>query len=235
VTDQGNQVPPPGWNDPLVRPAGWATEGPGAVVRRRRRPVALAFGIVLILAGVVLGVLGILALVEESGPDDEDVVAEGTVAALDGPDGEVARFTSGGADDFTVWVHTTAISSTDRESVVAATACEAEFGADQDANFRGSRQGTSVTVGDESTVGWFTAAEGTVEVRCRQEPFGRVGRHRVLRGEPDFKVVRGKPSVPLRGFLLLSAGIILLVVGIYPLTRGIQGRLVRADGPSPPS
>ena len=78
-------------------------------------------------------------------------------------------------------------------------------------------------------MGWFTAAEGPVSVACHQEPFGRARTRGWLDDEHGFLVVRGKPSAPWGGFLVLTAAIVGLVVGIGLLTRWHRGRVVTMD------
>jgi hypothetical protein len=88
-------------------------------------------------------------------------VADGRVAALDGEDTPVVRFRSN-----------------NRETIVAATNCEARFAEGGSAGFRGARQGSAVTVGDRSTVGTFEAQAGDVALSCGRLPAGRPSRSR---------------------------------------------------------
>jgi hypothetical protein len=111
--------------------------------------------------------------------------------------------------------------------VVAATECTAVLPGGDRAEVRGSRQGNSVVVDDWSTIGWFSAAEGTVEVTCRQVEHGLRGNHRRLRDEHAFVVERGKPSFPAGGMVGLSLGIVALLAGAFALARGVPGRLRR--------
>jgi hypothetical protein len=210
-----------------VRPVGWVTDQPGVTVRRQRRPGLLVLGAVLIVGGVVALGLSILTSVRDAGPADEDIVAEGTVAALDGSSTEPARFTAGGDDPFTVWIDIDSFNDANDDTIVASTACTADLAGGETAAFQGNRQGHAITVNDESTVGWFTAAEGTVEVTCEHVPFGRIGRRGLLREEHDFIVVRGKPAPLTSVFVLMPAGIIALMAGIWVLTRWAPGRIRR--------
>ena len=127
-----------------------------------------------------------------------------------------------------MWLRADGLSNSEtRDAVVAATECTADLAGGEEASFRGSRQANSVTVGDQSTVGWFTAAEGEVEVTCRQVEFGpRRGRDR-LQDEHDFVVARGKPSFPYRGMVLLAIGIVAFIIGLVLVPRWHQGRLRR--------
>jgi hypothetical protein len=220
---------PSGWlgGNPEIRMGGMVTDHPHAVVRRRRNPLWLVLGL-LLLAGAAVGLaLSIFGLVEDASYAEEDVVAEGTVGALDQGPAEVATFTAGGAEPFTVWIDTDGIwESNRRENVVAATSCVASLADGDEATFRGSRQGNAITIEDDSTVGWFTAAEGGVEVACQQVPFGRRRTQSWLDDEHPFVVVAGKPASPIAGFAVLSASIVAILLGIGALTRWARGRLV---------
>ena len=209
-----------------ARSAGSPTS-PGSRVRRQRRPGLLVLGAVLIVGGVVALGLSILTAVRDAGPADEDIVAGGTVAALDGSPTEPARFTAGGDDPFTVWIDIDNFNDGNDDTIVASTACTADLADGETADFQGNRQGSAITVNDESTVGWFTAAEGTVEVTCEHVPFGRIGRRGLLREEHDFIVVRGKPAPLTSVFVLMPTGIIALMAGIWVLTRWAPGRIRR--------
>ena len=220
---------PSGWlgGNPEIRMGGMVTDHPHAVVRRKRNPFWLVLGF-LLLSGASIGLtLSILGLVEDAGYDDEDVVAEGTVGALDEGPAEVAAFTAGGGEPFTVWLDTDGIFEENRrENVIAATSCVATLADGDEATFRGSRQGNAVTIGDDSTVGWFTAGEGEVQVACEQVPFGQRRTQSWLGDEHDFVVAAGKPASPIAGFAVLSVSIVAILLGVAALTRWARGRLV---------
>ncbi len=222
---------PRGWNpsDPDVRPVGRVTDQPVSTVRRRRSPGLLVLGTLLVVGATGGFVVSILGFVSSSGPDEEDIVAEGTVAALDRPSARSARFTAGGTDPFTVWIRTDGIfESNRRENVIAATACDVDLPGGDHADFQGNRQGNAVTINDDSTIGWFTAAEGQIAVTCHQEPFGRARTRGWLDDEHDFVVVRGKPSAPWSGMVALGGAIVATLLGVSVLTRWHRGRFVAA-------
>jgi hypothetical protein len=210
-----------------VRPVGWVTDQPGVTVRRQRRPGLLVLGVALVAGGAVALALSIFTAVRDAGPDPDDVVADGRVAALDGSPTEPARFTAGGADPFTVWIEIDDLNDANDDTIVASTACTADLTGEETADFQGNRQGNAITVDDQSTVGWFTAAEGTVEVACEHVPFGRIGRRGLLRDEHDFTVVAGKPAALTSVFVLMPAGILALITGIFVLARWAPGRIRR--------
>ena len=210
--------------DPDVTPVGFAaTDAPGALVRRRRSRVWLLVAVVFAGAGLA----GIGWFVKEqldNAPGRDEAVAAGRVAGLDGPDTPVVRFRGGG--DYTVWLTLDGVTlSNHRERIVAATNCAAEFADGGSVRFRGARQGSSVTVGDRSTVGTFEAPEGAVRLSCRQQPFGRRGRRGILREERPFFIAAGKPGVGWQLWLGMFTGIGLLVLAFPALGRFRAGRL----------
>jgi hypothetical protein len=203
------------------------TDHPHALVRRRRNPAWLVLGVVLLAGAAVAMTLAIVGMVRSAGYDDEDVVAGGTVGALDAGPAETATFTAGGADPFTVWIDTDGIFEENRrENVIAATSCVASLAGGDEADFQGNRQGNAITIEDDSTVGWFTAAEGEVEVACEQVPFGRRGQRGWLDDEHPFVVVAGKPASPLAGIAVISVSVVALLLGIAAVTRWARGRLI---------
>ena len=220
---------PSGWlgGNPEIRMGGMVTDHPHAVVRRRRNPVWLVVGVVLLVGAAAGLTLGIVGMVSSASFDDEDVVAEGTVGGLGEGPAEAAVFTAGGADPFTVWIDIDGIfEGNRRDNIVAATSCVAALSGGGEASFQGNRQGNAITIEDESTVGWFTAAEGEVSVACEQVPFGLRGTQRWLEDEHPFVVVAGKPASPLAGIAALTVSIVALLLGIAATTRWARGRLV---------
>lgn len=215
------------------RPAGWTGGVPGmgapptppVTLRRRRSPVLLVLGVVVLAAAAIGMTFAIVDLVTSSGFDQDEVVAEGVVGALDGDGGEPATFTAGGSEPFTVWIQTDGINEEGRrDNVVAATRCEVDLPGGEDASFQGNRQGNAITIEDDSTVGWYTASEGENRIACHQEPFGR--QRTWLDDEHGFVVVPGKPASPLLGIVLISLSVVGLLVGIGLLARWHRGRVV---------
>jgi hypothetical protein len=126
-----------------------------------------------------------------------------------------------------VWLDLDHVRRTSRDQVIGATACTVRRGDQTVVRFRGSRQGTSVTIGSRSTVGTFSVPEGSAVVRCRQLRFGRRARRGRLRDEREFLVVRGRPSDRIGGFLPLFGGIAAALLAL-PLGRlWYAGRLIR--------
>lgn len=210
--------------DPDVTPVGFAaTEGPGAPAKRRRNPLWLLLSIVLAVAGV-LGIGGFVKEQVDNAPGRDEAVAEGRVAALEGEDTPVVRFRGDG--DYTVWLDLDEVTlSNSRETIVAATNCAAAFANSGSKRFRGARQGSSVTIGERSTVGTFEAPAGNVELTCRQLPFGRLGRRGILREERSLFVTPGQPGVGWQLWVAMFAGTALLIPAGLAFVRYRSGSL----------
>jgi len=209
---------------PDVEHAGWAVGGPGSRLRRRRNPLLGLLALLLLVGGTGAAVVGIVRVATEAGPDDERIVARGTVAALDGPATPAVTFTTAGAEKFTVWLRAGGLSNV-RDTVVAGTACELVRGNESTALIRGSRQGTSVQTDRHATIGAFTSSAGRNAVTCAHVPFGRVRGRGRLREERPFVVERGTPGDGLGGLLLLFPGIIAIVLGVPAALRWRAGSL----------
>lgn len=212
--------------DPDVTPVGFAaTDAPGATVRRRRNPLWL---LAAVLVGVtsLAGIAWFVAAQVGNGPDEGDTVARGRVAALDGRPTAAVRFTAA-AGKYTVWLDTSGIgNSQTRDVVVAATACAARFADGRGTRFRGAAQGSSVTIGAQSTVGVLDAPAGEVAVTCAQTRFGRRRGFGRLRTERPFRVVAGDASVGWAPWAALFAGSFALFGVPWLVGRWHGGRLV---------
>jgi hypothetical protein len=210
--------------DPDVTPVGFAaTEGPGAPAERRHNPLWLLLSIALAAAGL-LGIGWFVKEQVENAPGRDEAVAEGRVAALESEDTPIVRFRGDG--DYTVWLDLDEVTlSNNRETIVAATNCAAAFADGGSKRFRGARQGSSVTIGDRSTVGTFQAPAGDIELTCRQLPFGRLGRQGLLRRERSFFVAPGKPGVGWQLWVAMLAGTALLIPAGLAFGRYRSGSL----------
>ena len=218
--------------EPDVTPVGFAaTDAPGAIVRRRRNPVWLALAVLLAVAGIAGPVLFIAAQVE-SAPGRGEAIATGRVAAVDGADAPAARFAGDG--DYTVWIEMDGVlRSNSRETIVAATNCEASFANEESARFRGARQGASVSIGNRATAGTFDAPEGAVALSCRQLPFGRHGNVHLLSKERSFFVTPGRPGVSFVLWVGMFGGIFFLILALPAFGRYRAGTLRRRASTSP--
>ena len=212
---------------PDVEHAGWATEGRGSRLRRRRDPLLGVLAAALLVGGTGIAVAGVVGLATETVPSGDEIQARGVVAALDGPDARPARFSAPGDGSSTVYVDVDDVVSNNRDQVVASTACEATRADGTVTRFRGSRQGTALVLSGLATVGVFGRSEGETVVKCRQLRFGAAGRYFRLRKERDFLVVRGRPSERTRPFLLVIGGIALGFLAVPVGLRWRAGRLHR--------
>lgn len=212
---------------PDVEHAGWATDGPGSRLRRRRSPLLGALAAALLLGGVGAALAGIVGLATDTVPSGDEIQARGVVAGLDGPDARPAQFTAPGDGTSTVYVDVDDELSNNRDQVVAATECDVARANGTHTRFRGNRQGTALELEGLATVGVFSTSEGRIVVSCRQQPFGRHGGAFRLRSERDFLVVRGKPSERTSPFFLLFGGVAAALLALPIGSRWRAGRLSR--------
>ncbi len=146
-------------------------------------------------------------------------MASGRIAGLDGPATPGEQLRAPTEQAYTVWLSSSGVvNRLDRDRIVAATNCAAVFSDGESVSFRGAIQGSSVTLGDRSTVGTFTAPAGTVTVACHQEPFGPLRGRNALRAERDFCVVPGAPPGGWQEWVFLFAG--MAALGLAPIAGG---------------
>ena len=165
---------------PSPRRFGWA----GVVV-----------GLLLVLGGIAATIAGIAGAVDSFGAIEDDAVGRATVRAGEVRDTVTFEVPPGDRRHYTVWVLFDGLTSNSdiRELAVRDTGCAAVLPDGVETRFRGARQGTSVTIGDASTVGHFSSQPGRVEVRCAYI----TGTLRSERQRPDalpYVVSPGKPS-----------------------------------------
>lgn len=221
-------MPPSGVNPDIV-PVGFAaTDGPHAPARRSRRWWLLAAALVLVLGGAASLVIGTVAAVGGALDVDGRAVGEGRVAGLDSEQWVPARFTAPEPGRYTVWLRTDGISEEgNRDAVVAATNCRAELADGSTTTFRGAVQGSSVTIGDRSTVGTFVAPAGEVEVTCRMQPFGKRSRYERLRPSRELVVVPGGPGGGIAAMAWIVGGALAMGAGLVLGIRSRTGSLER--------
>lgn len=213
-------------SDPDIRHAGWAL-GPGAPLHRRRSVLLGAIAAVLVVGGVIAAAWGVWLLAARAGVDEGEIVARGTVAALDGPAVGEVRFIATMPGPYTVWLRTGDMESNSRDMVVASVTCRVRRPGRADAVFQGNRQGASVVVGDHATVGVFTASAGENAVACRHEVFGRRGLRDRLRSERRFVVTPGSAAGHAAGFWYLFGGMGAAVAGLFVGVRWFAGSVRR--------
>jgi hypothetical protein len=166
------------------------------MTRRKRSPIRVLIGLLLIVAGLAGVVVGIVAVIGERDRIEDEAVAEGTLPAqLDftAETREYRVFVIGG----------------DAESDSAATACRTSSGAD----FDGSDQGVSVTLGNASSVGTFDGA-GAMTIACDGPEGVRF-------------IVTPTGGNLVRSILIIVFGALVGVLGLILVIWGLVGRKVR--------
>ena len=175
--------------------------------RRKRGPIRVAVGAVLIIAGFAAIAAGIVAAVGARDRIESEAVARG------GP-GQPLSFTAAEAGDYTVFLVGSFGDSTQQERTVARTVCIAAFaGSGGGTEFSGSRQGFSVTLGSASSIGHFDAPGGEVAVQCQGPAFR------------DIVVTPGRPGIGL-AIAGIIGGVLSILAGIGLLIWGLIGRRV---------
>ena len=119
------------------------------MTRRKRGPIRVLFGLLMIVAGMVGVGVGIVAVIGERDRIDDEAVARGALP-------QQLDFTAE-LREYRVFVI-----GGDAESQATQTACQTSSGAD----FSGSSQGVSVTLGNASSVGTFDAPAGAMTIAC---------------------------------------------------------------------
>jgi hypothetical protein len=167
------------------------------MTRRKRGPIRVLFGLLLIVAGFAGVAVGIVAVIGERDRIDDDAVASGNLPAqLDftAENREYRVFVIGG----------------NAESDSTRTACRTSTGTE----FDGSEQGVSVTLGNASSVGTFDAAAGQMSIACDGP-------------EGERFVVTPKAGNLLRSILIIVFGALVGVLGLVLVIWGLIGRKVR--------
>jgi hypothetical protein len=165
------------------------------MTRRKRGPLRILIGLLLIVAGLVGVGAGIVAVIGERDRIEDDAVAEGTLPAeLD--------FTAE-TREYRVFVI-----SGNAESDSADTACRTSGGAD----FDGSNQGVSVTLGNASSVGTFEG-DGAMTIACDGP-------------EGERFIVTPTGGNLVRSILIIVGGALVGALGLGLLIWGLVGRRV---------
>jgi hypothetical protein len=208
-------VPPPA--PPPAPPADPFGSRPSG---RRLGRVRLVLGILVTLAGAVAVTIGIVQAVAAGQDISGSTLGAGAVG--EGVS-EPVVFDAPAAGDYTIYARFDGLleeEDTRRERTIGDISCEAALPDGQTARFRGARQGNAVSIGEHSTIGWFSTAPGEVTVTCTYDGLGRT---RLTRAdEVELVAVEGKPSVT--EFLVLAGGITGLVLGIMLAVWGATAR-----------
>ena len=119
------------------------------MTRRKRGPIRILVGLLMIVAGCVAVGVGIVAVIGERNRIDDEAVARGALP-------QELNFTAE-SREYRVF-----IIGGNAESQAGQTACQTSSGAD----FNGSQQGVSVTLGNASSVGTFDSPGGALTIAC---------------------------------------------------------------------
>jgi hypothetical protein len=166
------------------------------MTRRKRSPLKVLLGLLLIVAGLAGVVVGIVAVIGERDRIEDDAVAEGTLPAqLD----FIAE-----TREYRVFVI-----SGNAESDSTGTACRTSTGAE----FDGSDQGVSVTLGNASSVGTFDGA-AAMTIACDGPEGVRF-------------IVTPTGGNLVRSVLTIVFGALVGVLGLLLVIWGLVGRKVR--------
>lgn len=193
--------------------------------RRRRGWIRVVLGVVVLVGGCVAAIGGIVRAVDERDRIESGAVARGVVTAV-APEEERVTFEVPDRDrrDYTVYLLFEGVVSKEPEQELAVrdTGCTATLPSGDQTTFRGSRQNVSSSVGQASSVGHFSAAPGTVAIRCAYVSSSRRSR----RQRPDsvaYVVTPGKPAA-LTGTLAIVGGVFAALAGGFLSAWGWRGR-----------
>lgn len=228
-----SSAPPPGPPGPFgaggtpVAPHASGRVDPfgAAPTRRKRGAIRIAVGAALAVVGLVGSVVGILDAVEAAGDVRGEAVSEGTVSA--GFSEPFAFEAPPGGGDYTLWLvfPGSVAQEPDQELAIRDTVCEVDRADGSQAVIRGARQAVSTTLGQSSTIGWFSAPEGRVEIQCQ---YAAGTRQSVARRPAQVPVVAspGRPTVLGDGILLIVGGVGAVIAGVAILAWGLRGSRV---------
>ncbi|HEX6025377.1 MAG TPA: hypothetical protein VFZ00_25515 [Solirubrobacter sp.] len=173
--------------------------------RRQRGWGRIAFGVVLIVCGLVAIAFGAISAVGARDEIESKAVARGL-------SGEPLSFTTLEPHDYTVFLLNAYGNSEAQERAVARTSCVVSFpiGGTQ---FSGSSQGFSMTLGSASSVGHFDAPAGAVGVLCAGS------------GSGEIVVTPGRPGIGA-AIAGVVGGAFVILAGIGLIVWGAIGRRV---------
>jgi hypothetical protein len=169
------------------------------MTRRKRGPIRILFGLVMIVVGLAGVGTGIVASVNERDRIEDEAVARGTLPG-------VVRFTGAEPREYRVF-----LVGENAKSLAARTACMTS----SSGRFSGSAQRTRITLGSASSVGMFDAPRGDVFISCNG-PQGT-----------SFFVTPAAGGL-LRSILMIVGGAFVAVGGLLLAIWGLVGRRVAA-------
>jgi hypothetical protein len=168
-------------------------------MRRKRGPIRILVGLVMLVIGAAAVVIGVAGAVNARSAIEDDAVARA-------PLGQPASFEADSGERYTVYVI-----AGRADSIVGRTGCQTSSGA----RFSGARQGTSVTLGSASSVGRFDAPQGTVDIVCAGPT------------TDDYVVTPGGTGI-LKSIFSIIGGALVAVGGVPLAIWGLIGRRVPA-------
>ena len=171
----------------------------GHPMRRKRGWFRVVFGLAMLFLGALAVVLGIAGAISARADIEDEAVARA-------PLGQPTSFEGAAGVRYTVYVI-----SRRADVIVGRTGCQASGGA----RFSGARQGTSVTLGNASSVGRFDGRAGTIDIVCAGPT------------TDDYVVTPGGTGI-LRSILMIIAGAFVALGGIALVIWGLIGRRVPA-------
>ena len=222
------QFPPGQFGAPMRTPINFAgmasTYDDFQPARSKRHPIMIALSLICLVGGGIMLAYGIIEVVDQTTAIRSDAVATGNVA-LPNEQPAVVQFVASKAQAYSVYIDLDTSSENLRDDVVAETTCVAQFGNEDNVTMHGNRQGSSNTLGDLSSIGYFTAPEGRVAVICGQSVNSRPS------SSLPFYVTPGTTNVFSGiGFILGGAGLLAasLVLAIFGFRRKYQTTTISA-------
>lgn len=208
--------------DPDIELAGEAVGRAGSTFDRRRSPLLLTLGVLLLAGGLLATGFGTYQLATEAGPSDSRTLVRGTAAAL-GASPTVETFDHSGK--VTIWLE---VDNNEEvaDTEVAGTICHLSSAGEDTQTIRGNRQGSSLEIESQATVG-EAIAKGRTMVSCERFPYGPRSVQSRLEKEDPFLVEAGTPGDGLRGLWLLLPGTAAAIAAIPVLVRAKSGSLKR--------
>ena len=168
-------------------------------MRRKRGWYRVLLGLAMLFFGALAAVVGIAGAVSARADIEDEAVARA-------PLGQPTSFEGEAGVRYTVYVI-----SRRADVIVGRTGCQASGGA----RFSGARQGTSVTLGNASSVGRFDGRAGTIDIVCAGPT------------TDDYVVTPGGTGI-LRSILEIVGGAFVALGGIGLVIWGLIGRRVPA-------
>lgn len=181
--------------------------------RRRGATLLLVVGAVALAGGIGVLAYAIGMAAGSAGAIGEDAVAEGTLS----PESAARAIPFESTErDLTVYLRFGGVfSNTDtQESAASATSCQVVSGGLKK-TFDGSRQGTSATIGDYTSVGSFTLPQSSGRITCRYERFSAA-----QPSEVPFVVTPHGTDEVTRSVLLIFAGVGIGILGGWAAVAG---------------